>query len=179
MPGNAFSKNHPITLKMAFFATEHKNTFLDISHVEVNIFELISAGTRDLHSFLRNELISKTLYLCKDVETFGSGLRKIYALCQESGVKVGYIDSEKDFTIEFSRVDRNIMPQDDTINGTITKLESEILDLLRKDEHITIAQLVSLCCKSQLTITMTLSYLKSTPLIERVVSNKSGILKAK
>ena len=61
MPGNAFSKNHPITLKMAFFATEHKNTFLDISHVEVNIFELISAGTRDLHSFLRNELISKTL----------------------------------------------------------------------------------------------------------------------
>lgn len=248
-----FSKNHPITLKMAVFATEHKNTFLDISRVEGNIFELINAATsyiiknirwsshigtngihrieipeipinaireavinsfaharydsivqheidiysnhisimnpgsfanefrpedfatRDLHSFLRNELISKTLYLCKDVETFGSGLRKIYALCQESGVKVGYIDSEKDFTIEFSRVDRNIMPRDDTI----TKLESEILDLLRKDEHITIAQLVSLCGKSQRTITRTLSSLKSKQLIERVGSNKNGIWKAK
>ncbi len=145
-----FSKNKPITLKMAVFATEHKTTFLDISRIEGNIFELIDAATsyviknirwsskigedgihrvetpeipidalreaiinsfaharydlqvqheidifsnrisiinpgsfanefrpedfasRDLHSFLRNELISKTLYLCKDVETFGS-----------------------------------------------------------------------------------------------------------
>lgn len=215
-----FSKKHPITLKMAVFATEHKNTFLDISRVEGNIFELIDAATsyiiknirwsscigddgihrietpeipidvireavinsfaharydssvqheidiysnrisiinpgsfanefrpedfatRDLHSFLRNELISKTLYLCKDVETFGSGLRKIYTLCQESGVKVGYIDSDNDFTIEFSRVDRNIMSLNDTINditnGTITELESKVLDLLRKDESITI-----------------------------------------
>lgn len=256
-----FSKNHPITLKMAVFATEHKNTFLDISRVEGNIFELINAATsyiiknirwsshigndgihrieipeipidaireavinsfaharydstvqheidiysnrisimnpgsfanefcpedfatRDLHSFLRNELISKMLYLCKNVETFGSGLRKIYTLCQENGVKVGYIDSENDFTIEFSRVDRNTMPLDDTINDTtndtITELEGEILDLLRKDESITIAQLVSLCGKSQRTITRTLSSLKSKQLIERVGSNKSGIWKVK
>ena len=40
-----FSQNHPITLKMAVFATEHKNTFLDISRVEGNIFELIDAAT--------------------------------------------------------------------------------------------------------------------------------------
>lgn len=39
-----FSKNKPITLKMAVFATEHKNTFLDISRVEGNIFELIDAA---------------------------------------------------------------------------------------------------------------------------------------
>lgn len=93
-----------------------------------NEFRPEDFATRDLHSFLRNELISKTLYLCKYVETFGSGLRKIYTFCQESGVEVGYIDSENDFTIEFSRIDRNIMSLYDTIdditNGKITELES-------------------------------------------------------
>ena len=256
-----FSQNHPITLKMAVFATEHKSTFLDISRVEGNIFELIDAATsyiiknirwssrigddgihrietpeipidaireavinsfaharydsfvqheidiysnrisitnpgafanefrpedfatRDLHSFLRNELISKALYLCKNVETFGSGLRKIYTLCQESGVEVGYIDSNNDFTIEFSRVDRNIMSLSDTINdttnSTITELESKVLDLIRKDENITISQLVDLCGKSQRTITRALSSLKAKRLIERIGSNKSGIWKVK
>ena len=144
-----------------------------------NEFRSEDFATRDLRSFLRNELISKILYLCKDVETFGSGLRKIYTLCEESGVQVGYIDSENDFTIEFSRVDRNTMSSDDTINDTITELEGEILDLLRKDESITIAQLVNLCGKSQRTITRTLSSLKSKQLIERVGSNKSGIWKVK
>lgn len=64
-----------------------------------NEFRPEDFATRDLHSFLRNELISKTLYLCKDVETFGSGLRKIYTLCQENGVEIGYIDSDNDFTM--------------------------------------------------------------------------------
>ncbi|MCD8067748.1 MAG: putative DNA binding domain-containing protein [Lachnospiraceae bacterium] len=256
-----FSKNHPITLKMAVFATEHKNTFLDISRVEGNIFELINEATsyiiknirwssrisddgihrietpeipidaireavinsfaharydssvqheidiysnrisimnpgsfandfrpedfatRDLHSFLRNELISKTLYLCKDVETFGSGLRKIYTLCRDSDVKVSYINSENDFTIEFSRTDRNIMSEDGMINGmingTISDLESEILEILRKDEGITVPEMAEICKKSSRTISRAIAALKSKKLIERIGSNKAGSWKVK
>ncbi|MCD8109881.1 MAG: winged helix-turn-helix transcriptional regulator, partial [Clostridiales bacterium] len=256
-----FSKNHPITLKMAVFATEHKNTFLDISRVEGNIFELINEATsyiiknirwssrisddgihrietpeipidaireavinsfaharydssvqheidiysnrisimnpgsfandfrpedfatRDLHSFLRNELISKTLYLCKDVETFGSGLRKIYTLCRDSDVKVSYINSENDFTIEFSRTDRNIMSEDGMINGmingTISDLEGEILEILRKDEDITVPEMAEICKKSSRTISRATAALKSKKLIERVGSNKAGSWKVK
>ena len=37
-----------------------------------NEFEPIDFYTRDIRSYLRNEVIAKTLYLCKDVETFGS-----------------------------------------------------------------------------------------------------------
>lgn len=66
---------------------------------------------------------------------------------------------------------------DDITNGKITELESEVLNLLRKDERITIAQLVDLCGKSQRTITRALSSLKSKQLIERIGSNKSGIWK--
>jgi hypothetical protein len=64
-------------------------------------------------------MIAKTLYLCKDVETFGSGLRKIYALCDSANIQIGYTDSETDFTIEFSRTDRNNMSENGTINGII------------------------------------------------------------
>lgn len=256
-----FSQNHPITLKMAVFATEHKNTFLDISRVEGNIFELINEATsyiiknirwssrisddgihrietpeipidaireavinsfaharydssvqheidiysnrisimnpgsfandfrpedfatRDLHSFLRNELISKTLYLCKDVETFGSGLRKIYTLCRDSDVKVSYINSENDFTIEFSRIDRNLTSEDGMIsgmiNGTISDLESEILEILRKDEDITVPEMAEICKKSSRTISRAIAALKSKKLIERVGSNKAGSWKVK
>ena len=87
------------------------------------------------------------------------------------------------FTIEFSRVDRNIMSLNDTINditnGTITEMESKVLDLIRKDGSITIAQLVDLCGRSQRTITRALFSLKSKQLIERIGSNKSGIWKVK
>ena len=39
-----FSSNRPLVLKMAIFATEHKETFLDIARAEGNIFQLIDAA---------------------------------------------------------------------------------------------------------------------------------------
>ena len=252
-----FSKNKPITLKMAVFATEHKDTFLDISRIEGNIFELINAAMgyivknirwssrlgedglhrvetpevpidavreaivncfaharydgsvqheidiyadrieilnpgsfanefkpedfaqRDIHSFLRNEVIAKTLYLCKDVETSGSGIRKIYNLCNENAVNVSYLNTDTDFTLLFSRVNRNIMPSGGIKNDTISETESEVLEWLRKDNHLTTAELVEKCNKSLRTINRVIASLKSKGLIERVGSNKSGYWKVK
>ncbi len=72
-----------------------------------NEFSPEDFARRDLHSYLRNEQISKRLYLCKDVETFGSGIKKIYSLCELAKVEVDYVNSETSFSLEFSRVDRN------------------------------------------------------------------------
>ena len=256
-----FSKNKPLTLKMAVFATEHKDTFLDISRIEGNIFELISAAMsyivknirwssrlsedgihrietpevpidalreavvncfaharydvnvqheidiyadrieiinpgsfanefrpedfakRDIHSFLRNEVIARVLYLCKDVETFGSGIRKIYNLCENNGVSINYIDSDTDFVLSFSRYNRNIMPNDDTINGiingTISDGEREILEFLRNNKNITVAELSEVSNKSVRTINRIMSLLKAKGLIERIGSNKNGYWKVK
>lgn len=52
------------------------------------------------------------------------------------------MDTDMDFTIEFSRVDRNNMPEDGILNGTITELESEGLDFLRKNKNATISEAV-------------------------------------
>jgi predicted HTH transcriptional regulator len=135
----------------------------------------------DLHSFLRNEMIAKTLYLCKDVETFGSGLRKIYALCDSANIQIGYIDSETDFTIEFSRTDRNNMSENGTINGiindTLTELEADVLDSLKKNKNATESELVDICGKSARTENKAISSLKSKKLLERVESNKTGYWK--
>ena len=254
-----FSKNNPITLKMAVFATDHKTTFLDISREEGNIFQLIDAALeyivknirwrvesgddglrrkeipeipvdalreaivnsfaharydlpvqheidiysnrisitnpgsfaneykptdfykRDIHSFLRNEVIARILYLCKNVETFGSGLKKIYTLCDEQGVSVSYINEDDDFTLEFSRVDRNIMPNNGIINGInygeISENELAVLSVLREKPGATISVIAGIAEKSARTVARTIDLLKSKGLIERVGSNRKGYWK--
>lgn len=251
-----FSSKKPITLKMAVFATEHKETFLDMARIDGNIFQLIDEAvqyiiknirwrvemnedgihrkeipevpldaireavinsfaharydisvqhevdifsnrisicnpgafanefepidfyTRDIRSYLRNEVISKALYLCKDVESFGSGIRKIYTLCNDSNVSVSYINEETAFTLEFSRIDRNNMPLTGEINGGITDIELELISTLREHSRLTNSELAKILNKSQRTISRLLSNLKNKKLIERVGSNKTGYWKA-
>lgn len=250
-----FSKNQPITLKMAVFATDRKDTFLDIEREEGNIFQLIDEAVKfliknirwrvasegdgihrkeipeipidalreaiincfaharydlsieheidifsdrisimnpgsfaneyspidfynqDIHSYLRNEKIARVLYLCKDVETFGSGIRKIYTLCGKENVNISYINSDTDFTVEFSRTNRNIMPNgiiNDAKNGTINDKEKIILDEIVKNPHITINELSTKMNISARTINRIISSLKSKNIIERSGSNKTG-----
>ena len=138
-------------------------------------------ATRDLHSFLRNEAIAKILYLCKDVETFGSGLRKIYTLCDLSSISINYINENNYFTIEFSRIDRNIMPDSDTINGTIngtiTDLENNILKEMKSNKNITVKELSIVTNKSIRSINRAILSLKNKKIIERVGPNKTGYWK--
>lgn len=54
----------------------------------------------NMSSVLRNEKIAKVLYLCKDVETFGTGFNKIYSLCKTANVDLDYNKFE-DFLISF------------------------------------------------------------------------------
>ena len=254
-----FSSRKPIALKMAVFATSHKETFLDLNRAEGNIFMLIDAAvtyivkntrwrvemsgegihrkevpeipidaireavinsfaharydlsvqheidvfsnrisicnpgsfanefepidfyTRDLHSYLRNEVIAKTLFLCKDVETFGSGIRKMYTLCNEAKVAVTYTNEETAFTLAFSRVDRNITPDsggiNGEINGRISEAELELLSLLKKSPSMTNTDLAVASGKSERTISRLLAALKSKKLIQRIGSNKTGCWK--
>lgn len=131
---------------------------------------------------MRNEVIAKTLYLCKNVETFGSGIRKIYSLCNEANVSITYTNNENDFMFEFSRIDRNIMPDgtiSGTINGTISERESVILKILKEKPRSTVNDLVLQTKKSLRTVNRILTSLKAKKLIERIGSNKTGYWKVK
>ena len=113
----------------------------------------------------------------KYVETFGSGIRKIYTLCNEEGVEVSYINEETAFTLEFSRDDRNISPKDGGINGGITEAELLLLSLLKQTPSMTNAQLADMSGKSEKTISRLLAALKNKKLIQRIGSNKTGYWK--
>lgn len=249
-----FSKNKPITLKLAVFAGNHKETFLDINTVEGNIFELIDESMlyitknirwskqlssdnvhrqeipempieaireavinsfcharydikvnheisifsdrvvitnpgafandyepidfykHDLKSYLRNEKISKVLYLCKDVETFGSGIKKIYSLCEKNSIVIDYENNENDFSITFYR-DEFYYAKNGIISGTINKTEESILKLLKNNPNMIITEISSKLSIPVRTINRILDGLKKRGLIERQGSKKSGFWK--
>lgn len=146
-----------------------------------NDFEPIDFVNRDIRSYLRNEVIAKTLYLCKNVESFGTGIKKIYALCSDENININYENEDTAFTFEFSRIDRNITPTDGVINGDInggiSETEMQLFELIREFPYATNAELAIKFGKSPRTISRLLSSMKRKNLIERVGSNKSGYWK--
>lgn len=146
-----------------------------------NPYEPKDFALRDLHSYLRNEKIARTLYLCKDVETFGSGLKKMYSLCDAAGVGITYVNSDMDFTIELSRHDRNMPANENTnaesVSDAVNNLDAAVLSWLRENPHLSVAELVEMSGKSERTVSRCISSLKSKGLISRVGSNKTGYWK--
>lgn len=251
-----FSKNNPIVLKMAVFATNEKKTFLDLTRVEGNIFQLIDKAMKylvenlrwrvelssdnihrdeipeipiealreivvnsftharydvqiqheidifsdrvvisnpgsfandynpedfalsNMNSFLRNEKIAKVLYLCKDVESFGTGFNKIYSLCKKANVKLGYNKYDEYFSFIFFREDRNVVTNVVT-NVVLNENEKIVLDLLKNDNYLTALKISELTNKSSRNIQRILDSLKNKGLIERSGSNKNGFWKVK
>lgn len=254
-----FSANEPLEIKMAIFATDHKENFIDIADSRGNIINLIDEAIayvtknirwavklsddgihrkeipeipieaireaiinsfaharydvkvkheidifadrisiinpgnfaneflpvdfykQDIHSYLRNEKIARVLYLGNDVEAFGTGLRKIYGLCEERAVNVSFQNNENDFMLEFSRIDINLPNGiiNGTINGTINDSEKLVLDILMKEPTITVAEISERIDKSVRTINRIMNSLKEKKLVERVGSNKDGYWRTK
>ena len=152
-----------------------------------NEFTPIDYVNKDLHSYLRNEQIANILYLCKNIESFGSGLKRIYSSCADAGVAVSYENEEVSFKLEFSREDRNKVPGDGTLNGTlndeslatISEIEDTVLTLLRENNHMTSTDIVERTGKSKRTVNRVTTSLQAKDLIERVGSKKTGYWRAK
>lgn len=132
---------------------------------------------RDLKSYLRNEVIANVLYMRKDIETAGYGLKKIYKLCKDAGVNVNYINNETDFTFEFSRKDRNGEINDEItgeINVEITEKEERVLNILRNNKRIIKPDLMKISNLSSRTLDRVIASLKTKGLLKRIGANKNG-----
>lgn len=207
-----FSNQKPITLKMAVFATDVKQTFIDMTNIEGNIFECIDLAEKyvkshinwkvqienferveipevpinalreiivnsfahanyvglskneiDIHpnriaiynpgsfpdgynpedfvnnnlsSKIRNEIICKTLFKCKAVETWGTGFRNTFNLCKKRNIRLGYEKEYDGFWFFFYRdnvVNETII--DDTIK--LSEIEQKVLTAIRNNPKIT------------------------------------------
>jgi len=54
----------------------------------------------------RNPLITRTLYYSKDMESFATGLKRIYTACEKAGCRVEFKQQPYGFVVIFYRQDK-------------------------------------------------------------------------
>lgn len=59
--------------------------------------------SHDTPSIIRNPLILKTLFLSDDIESYGSGFKKVFSECKKNNIKIEYIIAREGFTFIFKR----------------------------------------------------------------------------
>ena len=174
------------SLLVSFSSPDHAKYDVPIKH-EIDVFpnrvSIINPGSfanefsptdyanRQLESYLRNEVIAQVLFRSKDVETFGTGFRKIYSMCRESNVTISYENNDDLFMIEFSR---NNVPNNGIVNGTLNETEILVLQLLRENPSYRITDIVSKTGKSIRTVNRIILSLKTKKLLRRNGSMKTG-----
>ncbi len=138
----------------------------------------------------RNPLIANILYYSKDIESFGTGLRRIYDACKANGTKVEFRTEKAGFTVVFYRRDLHETKAEQKMSaigsendsdtraetGGETRVETrdKILELLRKNPEITAEMMSGILGLSLKGIEWQLKTMKEKGLIRRVGPNKGG-----
>ena len=132
---------------------------------------------KNIESSIRNEIISKVLYMNKSIEQFGSGFKRIDSLCKDAKVKYSYEATDIGFTFILYR-NKNIPNiKESKINVKNIKLsetELTILNLLEINPNYTRNELAESISKTVRTVQRALDSLKEKGLIMRVGSDKTG-----
>lgn len=136
---------------------------------------------KQLESSIRNHKITKNLYLCKVIEQFGSGFKRIDSLCKDMKIRYSYENDPEGFKIIIYRNNELSVPVNVSVNVpvniTLNKMEQEVLNLLSAFPDYTREQMADATSKSIKTIQRTLKSLTQKGLIERVGSDKTGYWK--
>lgn len=136
---------------------------------------------KNLSSIIRNELIAKVLYLCHDIESFGSGFKRVYALCNAENVGCSYEKTPIGFSFVFLRNDpnmpKNMSDKKQSVPVDLTKTEKEVYRLLQLQPNLTREELSIEIAKSIKTVQRTLEGLRLRGLISRVGTSRKGYWK--
>lgn len=133
----------------------------------------------------RNKVILNTLYKSKDVEIFGSGFRKVYALCDKDNVKVEAAYENDGFSFSFYRDIKSLpvtenVTESGIINVTGQKPNSmgstaeRVYVLLKEDPTQTREMLANQTDRTVRTIQRALDKLSDEGKIKRIGSTKAG-----
>ena len=131
----------------------------------------------------RNPLITRTLYYSKDMESFATGLKRIYDACKTVGCKVEFYGDDYGFTVRFYRHcgegwNQGLSvslehhdTQDDTQGDSQASLSEKLMNIIRENSKITRKQMAEILSVSTSTIQR---LLKDMPNIHYVGSGYSG-----
>lgn len=130
-----------------------------------------------LKSMPRNKVILNTLYKSKDVEVFGSGLKKVFAYCKLADIKIDYRSDNGGFSFIFFRYEnnKNVTPNvnDKTSNKKIDT-DKLVLNLLKENPTKTREELANDIGKNIRTIQRALAKLSKEGKIKRIGSARAG-----
>jgi len=133
-------------------------------------------------SVKRNPLLAQLMYYSKDIESFGTGLRRITEACDKAGVKVEFQMLKLGFAVVFYRPDENFLTTNKmsdvatnvSTNVELKKIEQTFFEAIANNPAVTAEQLAAVLSKSGRTIQRYLNSLQKKNIIRRVGSTKSG-----
>jgi len=133
-------------------------------------------------SVKRNPLLAQLMYFSKDIESFGTGLKRITEACNEAGVEVDFQLLKKGFAVVFYRPDDNFNTtekQSDVIENVIghvieNKTDQAVFLAIIEHSAITADQIAGIVSRSVRTVQRCLDRLQRQGLIRRVGPPKGG-----
>ena len=133
-------------------------------------------------SVKRNPLLAQLMYYTKDIESFGTGLKRITDACDKAGVKVVFQLLKKGFAVVFYRPGAKFITTEamsDVVlnvatNVVLNKAEQAAHAIITENPMITAEQLAMRLSKSSRTAQRYLDSLLKKNVIRRVGAKKDG-----
>jgi ATP-dependent DNA helicase RecG len=127
------------------------------------------------HSILRNPLIAETMYKSKDIERWGSGIKRIHDECVTSGVKVEFKRLKTGFVVVFHRPKWE--EGGGLAEGLVERLaesQRKIIGLIKENPYVSKKELSDKVGISTTAIDKNIKQLKKKGLLKRVGPDKGG-----
>jgi len=133
-------------------------------------------------SVKRNPLLAQLMYYVKDIESFGTGLKRITDACDAAGVKVAFNMLKLGFSVIFYRPGEQFDTTEkvsDVVLNVVTnvvlnKMEQAAFTIITENPAITAEQLAARLSKSSRTAQRYLDSLQKKNIILRVGAKKDG-----
>jgi ATP-dependent DNA helicase RecG len=127
----------------------------------------------DERSIPRNPRIAGVLFQSKDIEKWGSGLKRIAKECAANGVRVEFKVLKSGFLVTFHRKPaESVLPS--TVEKTREKTREKIVGLIRKDPKITTLKLAEKTGLSVRGVDWNIAQLKKQGRLRRIGPDKGG-----
>ncbi|MBI4396252.1 MAG: putative DNA binding domain-containing protein [Elusimicrobia bacterium] len=124
-----------------------------------------------------NPLVAGTLFKSKDIEKWGSGLKRIANECAENGVNVEFKILKSGFLVTFYRrpsKDLSHSTVEKTVVKTVVKTREKIIALIRQNPALTRAEIAKNTGLSVRGVEWNLDELKKQGILKRIGPDKGG-----
>jgi ATP-dependent DNA helicase RecG len=131
-------------------------------------------------SMPQNPLIANALYLCGDIERWGSGIRRIHEACKGAGVGVDFQVLKSGFQVVFHRPESQTSREkagERLVEGLVEGLvetQKKILELARQNPTVSKREMAEKIGISATAIDKNIAALKKKGLLKRVGPDRGG-----